>query len=483
MPNKAFLRTASLLCHPLSVAAMLLLLFNDHWLRWYAPSWWTGKLGDFAWLFFAPFAVAMILALLIPPSPRQEQIVQVLAFGLTGGIFALAKGVPLVHAWIIQIAETILGLPIGLRRDPTDLIALASLGAGWWLWEHHAILLRASAAPGLIALVLAATLTLANGPAPDYGITSVELSSDAAIARASYGAWRSTDGGLTWAETSAQGLSPLRDFGSSNIVTDTLNSNIQYRLKQKVSIERSDDGGKTWRVDYALPSLGEAARVSADRSYRNTYVFIQGPLDGIVEPRTGNAIFAMALEGVLVRRPSGEYAWVTVGPYHHFVFDNPIGLLSGEIALAVSFGLLVLATLATRSIKHWSKYLVLGIAWLVWLGDTVFFPPGRSSGVYGVGLAGLAAVAICGFVAILSAILILIVARRSLKYVRRALIVALSAVPLYFAPYYLWTLNLIPNYNAALVIAFALGAVMLMVGWWVTREITPVIKSEKAKTL
>jgi uncharacterized membrane protein len=100
-----------------------------------------------------------------------------------------------------------------------------------------------------------------------------------------------------------------------------------------------------------------------------------------------------------------------------------------------------------------------------------------------VGLAGLAAVAICGFVAILSAILILIVARRSLKYVRRALIVALSAVPLYFAPYYLWTLNLIPNYNAALVIAFALGAVMLMVGWWVTREITPVIKSEKAKTL
>ena len=76
MPNKTFLRAASLLCHPLSIAAMLLLLFNDHWLRWYAPSWWTGKLGDFAWLFFAPFAVAMIFALLIPPSPRQEKIVQ-----------------------------------------------------------------------------------------------------------------------------------------------------------------------------------------------------------------------------------------------------------------------------------------------------------------------------------------------------------------------------------------------------------------------
>jgi hypothetical protein len=28
------------------------LLINDHLLREFWPSWWTGKIGDFAWLLF-----------------------------------------------------------------------------------------------------------------------------------------------------------------------------------------------------------------------------------------------------------------------------------------------------------------------------------------------------------------------------------------------------------------------------------------------
>jgi hypothetical protein len=38
---------------------MAVLLLNDHLFRIHWPGWWTGKLGDFAWLFFFPFALAL----------------------------------------------------------------------------------------------------------------------------------------------------------------------------------------------------------------------------------------------------------------------------------------------------------------------------------------------------------------------------------------------------------------------------------------
>ncbi len=57
-PNLSFRRALVSLSHPLSIAAIGLLLFNDHLWRKVAPSWLTGKIGDFAWLIFAPFLLA-----------------------------------------------------------------------------------------------------------------------------------------------------------------------------------------------------------------------------------------------------------------------------------------------------------------------------------------------------------------------------------------------------------------------------------------
>ena len=68
--NKTFQKAVYLLSRPVSLLALFLLFLNDHVLRVLWPSWITGKLGDFAWLFFAPFALAALLALLIPASVR-----------------------------------------------------------------------------------------------------------------------------------------------------------------------------------------------------------------------------------------------------------------------------------------------------------------------------------------------------------------------------------------------------------------------------
>ncbi|MBN1584730.1 MAG: hypothetical protein JXA89_28750 [Anaerolineae bacterium] len=43
------------LTDPPAIAAIGLLLLNDHVLKAAVPSWWTGKLSDLAGLYFSPF--------------------------------------------------------------------------------------------------------------------------------------------------------------------------------------------------------------------------------------------------------------------------------------------------------------------------------------------------------------------------------------------------------------------------------------------
>ena len=83
MNNASFWKALHLLSHPASLIALSVLLLNDHLLRRIWPSWFTGKIGDFAWLFFAPFAAAAFLSWMVPlRGARRDKAVTVLAFGL-----------------------------------------------------------------------------------------------------------------------------------------------------------------------------------------------------------------------------------------------------------------------------------------------------------------------------------------------------------------------------------------------------------------
>src|SRR5215207_4406796 len=96
--NKAFFNALHRLTHPIIIGAVALLLLNDHVLRVESPSWLTGKLGDFAWLTFAPIICALVVAWLVPRRlPQQERMVGLISFGFIGGWFALAKTVPVAH--------------------------------------------------------------------------------------------------------------------------------------------------------------------------------------------------------------------------------------------------------------------------------------------------------------------------------------------------------------------------------------------------
>ncbi len=80
--------------HPATLAAVALLLLNGHLLRRAWPSWLTGKLGDFAWLFFAPLALVAVLTLVLPRRlAGRERLAGLLAFPLGGGRLRAGQGV------------------------------------------------------------------------------------------------------------------------------------------------------------------------------------------------------------------------------------------------------------------------------------------------------------------------------------------------------------------------------------------------------
>lgn len=63
--NKSSSLSISLRClsHPITFLSICLLLLNDHVLKQIAPSHLTGKLSDFAGLFFFPFLLAIVISL------------------------------------------------------------------------------------------------------------------------------------------------------------------------------------------------------------------------------------------------------------------------------------------------------------------------------------------------------------------------------------------------------------------------------------
>lgn len=133
--NRNVLELRRAVVHPAWLAALAILVTNDHLLKGSGllPGWLTGKLSDLAGLFVAP----VLLALLFRARTRTSLLFAHLAVGF--GFAALELSSELTGA-----AETLyaaLGTEWRQWSDPTDLLALAVLPAAF------AFALRASSVP------------------------------------------------------------------------------------------------------------------------------------------------------------------------------------------------------------------------------------------------------------------------------------------------------------------------------------------------
>jgi hypothetical protein len=112
---------------PVFVAALVVLVLNDHWLKGAGllPGWLTGKLSDFAGLIVAPVLLATLARARARPS-------RLACWALVAALFAAIKLSPAAARGVETFTRQV-GLGWQIWSDPTDLIALSVLPLGWWV--------------------------------------------------------------------------------------------------------------------------------------------------------------------------------------------------------------------------------------------------------------------------------------------------------------------------------------------------------------
>jgi len=266
------------LTHPASLAAIGLLLLNDHVLKRAYPSALTGKLSDFAGLFFFPYLIVAVLSMagmalrplstgrsrtagLIQPALSSLGAVAIAGSALT---FSLIKLYPGIGGWVSNLGRNVLGLPIQIVSDPTDLLALIVLWPCRRLWlslgcsRRRPLRRRSIAALGLASL---AALATSLPPQPVVLTHLVSAGSDVyALANDEgqvFDAFVSTDQGENWegsdppAPVVKAGERPVR-YPKIACVPDL--EQTCYRVAGESKLEASVDGGNSWRTVWSIPA-------------------------------------------------------------------------------------------------------------------------------------------------------------------------------------------------------------------------------------
>jgi hypothetical protein len=467
--NKTFGHALRCLSHPVSIGALLLLLLNDHLLRHLWPSWWTGKLGDAAWLIFAPFMLLAFFAVILPERVSQKDDALFWAsVATTGGVFAAANTIPAFQNCFLNVLEAVLGWRMRLVVDPTDLLTLPVLLIPVMLWyreQFHPVNFRFRhwVLLGMSALASIAT----SGPPYIWGVTCLGVLPDDTVAAVSdsntyYGA---LSGGMHWERVDGS-IDDLEFQDGPCIWPKVIDEKIwvyqhpfepetKYRMTRGQLIERSVDDGQTWHEEFRL--IYSQAQEMLYLNHYDRYKMSTGPFDATVDPKTGNMIVAMGLEGVLVRSPDGIWQWRSVGEFQRVPIDKPahtLELLSSELWLGITLmfflpGVIASLKLGLQGSKVFSVagFLIFSIA--VWVLSDVYVLGKRAVLFWPVSprmlLLPVTLVALVAFAA----------AIQQVGWTESAKLFGYSSIVFlcYFSPYFLWRLNVITQYNTARIIA------------------------------
>lgn len=312
--------------HPLALSSIGLLLLNDHVLKAAVPSWLTGKLSDFAGLFFFPFLLAAILALPLEGLRLPPRRIMALSCGFTALWFALIKTAPVVNEATEAFASWLVGGPTQIVLDPTDLIALVVLAPAWRLWSHLEQMPSARP-PGKLAyaaLGLAALASIATSPCmPPSKVVRVVAFEGGLYAGLNFEEYsgqaslyaRSEDDGQNWEqvdEAPEEVAAQLKESATlPMVVCDPADAQHCYRVNGDERVEESKDGGANWQVVWEIPA--------GRRKYMERWInqplscgsghLDMGPYDIVLFEKNGQPVVVVAMgnEGALVRNQRGEW--------------------------------------------------------------------------------------------------------------------------------------------------------------------------------
>ena len=237
--------------HPATLLSIALLLLNDHILKITNPSWLTGKLSDFAGLFFFPFMVAALLSVFLSKFNFTSRQLGQIAFWFVATWFILLKTTPLINSLTAQFSSLFLGSPIHFILDWTDIIGLAVMFPAWELWNRDRQ--RKANNFAYIALSIGALAAIATSPRYPtiYSVTNLEYYKDGivyAADRENYGEMYpqtaiSNNGGMTWEESDIESVEMK---GLPIIHCSHLMPEICFRVTRSGKLEESKDRGDSW---------------------------------------------------------------------------------------------------------------------------------------------------------------------------------------------------------------------------------------------
>ena len=339
-------RCASALTHPVTLASLALLLLNDIVFKSLWPgAWVTGKLSDLAWAVFASPLLVFLLSFVAGRNVTHQRAALTIAYAGLPLLYAAFNTFASLHAWILRGISMVSGGTAGSPLDATDSIVIP---LGWaiavWVWRRQLVSPR-----GLrlrLTLLIAAIACVASiatsEPRLEYGIRTLTVSDDGEVyASDSYSpAFRSIDGGITWSRDgferegsfqrgtlSARAPNGIYSVEGNEIV---LTSPKGERLVVYSTGHLTRDGNR-WVQEQTTSHLGN--RKTATQPY-----------DIVFEPKTGNIIVALGIQGVIVGTPDGAWAPLPVGNYvpSDFSFAGKTSLLVSHVGFLIAVTLVPL---------------------------------------------------------------------------------------------------------------------------------------------
>jgi len=156
-------------------------------------------------------------------------------------------------------------------------------------------------------------------PDEDYGVLCfVEFEHTIVASAPVFESFFSQDGGLTWIQEGFDygGLAGSDCTPNIKLLRELWvppGGQVRYRFNPGESVEISQDQGQNWAIAYDLSNISWEPVTEPDPKWE---VIVQpGPLDAMIDPRSGNLLLAMGHVGILVGLPSGDWHWVRAGRY------------------------------------------------------------------------------------------------------------------------------------------------------------------------
>ncbi|MEY9873364.1 hypothetical protein ABH931_002846 [Streptacidiphilus sp. MAP12-33] len=358
---------------PGTLAALVVLVVNDHVLKQLCPGPVSGKLSDLAGMLVAPPLLALFLASVCGRASDRQALAAVVA---TGVGFTLVKTSAEGARWASAL-WSLTGLTTRLRSDPTDLVALPLLAVAWLVWRRArrrpvgAGALRRVRALLLVPLLVAGVVATSPGefPVPQVaadGGRIVEFSVDgtsgipALRPGTRIGGYWTTDGGRTW--TRARAPLPAGLLAATRACApEQPHHCFQVGLPGPPQVRETLDGGAHWRVAWALSggrvlyrargeldgTLGLSLGLPRfDGQISSTSVVVRAGPDG------DTVMVADQADGLVVRDPSGRWRRIAAPDCRSDCSPPLTGFgryVELEILLALAWGVALLI---------WSRYLV-----------------------------------------------------------------------------------------------------------------------------